>query len=235
MQAAEALEVLQGRVRENTGEVGNLLFDRWTADELHELACLARDARDAKLEGFMRGEEVQPTGRITARIAGDQHAVDWDGIDPRLERRLSAVEKRYLAKRIGQNRANMAEDGRLQAARWAVQPGNPQVNLDRPAEELLDRDDVVLEVQAPRPAASQAKGRPWGPDGAMVDQSWHSIKDVALWPLGSYLEDDPQDRVYRSLGHREREVGPATQIRNLDWLHRLCNNDFVAGRIEARS
>ena len=28
--------------------------------------------------------------------------------------------------------ANMAEDG------------NPQVNLDRPAEELLDRDDVVL-------------------------------------------------------------------------------------------
>ena len=62
----------------------------------------------------------------------------------------------------------------------------------------------------------------------MVDQSWHSIKDMALWPLGSYLEDDPQDRVYRSLGHREREVGPATQIRNLDWLHRLCNNDFVA-------
>ena len=95
--------MLQGRVRENTGEVGNLLFDRWTADDLHELACLARDARDAKLEGFMRGEEVQPTGRITARIAGDQHAVDWDGIDPRLERRLSAVEKRYLAKRIGQN------------------------------------------------------------------------------------------------------------------------------------
>ena len=38
----------------------------------------------------------------------------------------------------------MAEDGRLQAARRAVQPGNPQVNLDRPAEELLDRDDVVL-------------------------------------------------------------------------------------------
>ena len=38
--------------------VGNLLFDRWTADDLHELACLARDARDAKLEG-----------RITARIA----------------------------------------------------------------------------------------------------------------------------------------------------------------------
>ena len=35
---------------------------------------------------------------------------------------------------------------------------------------------------------------------------------MALWPLGSY----------------EREVGPATQIRNLDWLHRLCNNDFVA-------
>ena len=104
VQAAEALEVLQGRVRENTGEVGNLLFDRWTADDLHELACLARDARDAKLEGFMRGEEVQPTGRITARIACYQHAVDWDEIDPRLERRLSAVEKRYLAKRIGQNR-----------------------------------------------------------------------------------------------------------------------------------
>ena len=100
MQAAEALEVLQGRVRENTGEVGNLLFDRWTADDLHELACLARDAR----EGFMRGEEVQRTGRITARIACYQHAVDWDEIDPRLERRLSAVEKRYLAKRIGQNR-----------------------------------------------------------------------------------------------------------------------------------
>ena len=104
VQAAEALEVLQGRVRENTGEVGNLLFDRWTADDLHELACLARDARDAKLEGFMRGEEVQPTGRITARIAYYQHAVDWDEIDPRLERRLSAVEKRYLAERIGQNR-----------------------------------------------------------------------------------------------------------------------------------
>ena len=104
VQAAEALEVLQGRVRENTGEVGNLLFDRWTADDLHELACLARDARDAKLEGFMRGEEVQPTGRITARIAGYQHAVDWDEIDTRLEKRLSAVEKRYLAKRIGQNR-----------------------------------------------------------------------------------------------------------------------------------
>ena len=84
--------------------VGNLLFDRWTADDLHELACLARDARDAKLEGFMRGEEVQPTGRITARIACYQHAVDWDEIDPRLERRLSAVEKRYLAERIGQNR-----------------------------------------------------------------------------------------------------------------------------------
>ena len=62
----------------------------------------------------------------------------------------------------------------------------------------------MLEVQAPPPAASQAKGRPWGPDGAVVDQSWHSI--VALWPLGSYLEDDPQDRVYRSLGHPEREV-----------------------------
>ena len=43
--------------------------------------------------------------------------------------------------------ANMAEDGRL---------------LDRSVEELLDRDDVVLEVQAPPPAASQAKGRPWG-------------------------------------------------------------------------
>ena len=40
----------------------------------------------------------------------------------------------------------MAEDGRLRAARRAVQPGNPQVNLDRPAEEVLDRDDVVLEV-----------------------------------------------------------------------------------------
>ena len=104
VQAAEALEVLQGRVRENTGEVGNLLFDRWTADDLRELACLARDARDAKREGFMRGEEVQPTGRITARIACYQHAVDWDEIDPRLERRLSAVEKRYLAERIGQNR-----------------------------------------------------------------------------------------------------------------------------------
>ena len=52
----------------------------------------------------MRGEEVQPTGRITARIACYQHAVDWDEIDPRLERRLSAVEKRYLAKRMGQNR-----------------------------------------------------------------------------------------------------------------------------------
>ena len=56
-------------------------------------------------------------------------------------------------------------------------------------------------------------------------------------PWASYLEDDPtatrkmtpQDRVYRSLGHREREVGPATQIRNLDWLHRPCNNDFVNG------
>ena len=45
VQAAEALEVLQGRVRENTGEVGNLLFDRWTADDLHELACLARAER----------------------------------------------------------------------------------------------------------------------------------------------------------------------------------------------
>ena len=67
--------------------------------------------------------------------------------------------------------ANMAEDG------------NPQVNLDRPAEELLDRDDVVLEVQAPPPAASQAKGRPWGPDGAMVDQSWHSIK---IWRYGPW-------------------------------------------------
>eukprot|EP00439_Symbiodinium_sp_Y106_P048694 s8000_g6.t1 len=59
VQAAEALEVLQGRVRENTGEVGNLLFDRWAVDDLHELACLARDARDAKLEGFMRGEEAR--------------------------------------------------------------------------------------------------------------------------------------------------------------------------------
>ena len=45
VQAAEALEVLQGRVREKTGEVGNLLFDRWTADDLHELACLARAER----------------------------------------------------------------------------------------------------------------------------------------------------------------------------------------------
>eukprot|EP00439_Symbiodinium_sp_Y106_P013512 s1536_g1.t4 len=79
--------------------------------------------------------------------------------------------------------ANMAEDGRLQAARRAVQPDNSQVNLDRSVEELLDRDDVVLEVQAPPPAASQAKGRPWGPDGAMVDQSWHSIK---IWRYGPW-------------------------------------------------
>ena len=56
----------------------------------------------------------------------------------------------------------MAEDGRLQAARRAVQPGNRQVNLDRPAEELLDRDDVVLEVQAPPPAASPGAGRGYG-------------------------------------------------------------------------
>ena len=94
VQAAEALEVLQGRVRENTGEVGNLLFDRWTADDLHELACLARDARDAKLDGFMRGEEVQPTGRITARIAGYQHAVDWDEIDSVLWRSATWREDR---------------------------------------------------------------------------------------------------------------------------------------------
>ena len=65
VQAAEALQMLQGRVRENTGEVGNLLFDRWRADDLHELACLARDARDAKLEG-----------RITARIVCYQHTVE---------------------------------------------------------------------------------------------------------------------------------------------------------------
>ena len=140
--------------------------------------------------------------------------------DPRESRREGKDSKGYadpnvahpLDHRLGagyQNErawANITEDGRLQAARRAVQPGNPQVNLHRPAEEVLDRGDVVLEVQAPPPAASQTKGRPWGPDGAMVDQSWHSIKDMALWPLGSYLEDDPQDRVYRSLGHREREV-----------------------------
>ena len=64
------------------------------ADDLHELACLARDARDAKLEGFMRGEEVQPTGRITARIACYQHAVDWDEIDSVLWRSATWREDR---------------------------------------------------------------------------------------------------------------------------------------------
>ena len=72
---------------------------------------------------------------------------------------------------------NMAEDGRLQAARRAVQPGNQQVGRRR---------NCWI-------AASQAKGRVWGPDGAMVDQPWYSIKDMALWPLGSYLEDDPHN------------------------------------------
>ena len=74
--------------------------------------------------------------------------------------------------------------------------------MDRPAEELLDRDDVVLEVP-PRRAPTCL-----------------SLISPGIISLEHYL------KINSRIGGRE--VGPATQIRNLDWLHRLCNNDFVA-------
>ena len=50
----------------------------------------------------------------------------------------------------------------------------------RPSGDLIHEEP---EIMAPPPTASQAKGRPWGPNSGMVDQTWLYVRRDD-WPLG---------------------------------------------------